>query len=273
MGNEKKRFWKTIPGILAGVATVITTLYGVKVALQGLGVIQPKVEVPYVINMTEDEALREITEKGFTFGGATEKKTRIQEEDGKVVDQEPDPGTSMAKGQPVHIVLAKQVKVTVPLVVGKPLAAATAALETAGLKGRVRKSDKKCGQPPGLVLRQDPRGGNLPEGSSVSLDIVKTRAKKRPNVGGKGPLRILAPGQSYSQAAWALKGTGIMFGLEGDECAEGVVTVSHPLGRGTWNYTLKGGQNKDVSEFYGVGNLTVRFNSNTPSARLKLRIW
>lgn len=171
----------------------------------------------------------------------------------------------------IHIVTGG--KVDVPLVEGKLLKEAQATLQASGLTSTVREI-RHCGRTPDLVLRQEPQSGSVSRGANVQLTVVKKREPvPAPAIGGSGELRTLSPGQRNAANAWAFKGTGIMFGLEGDDCTEGVVTVTHSLGKGTWSYPMKSGQRKDASEFYGAGKLTVLFASDNPAARLKVKIW
>ena len=93
-----------------------------------------------------------------------------------------------------------------------------------------------------------------------------------PTVGGKGPLHTLVPNNEYTQAAWALTGTHVNFGLEACEGTTCEVHVTHPLA-GTNAFTLAAGKTQEASWFYGAGNITVSFSCNESDSRLRVKIW
>ena len=51
MSDKGKSFWQTVPGIMSGIAAIITALTGVVVVVRGLGVGQPSA-IPETVTAT-----------------------------------------------------------------------------------------------------------------------------------------------------------------------------------------------------------------------------
>jgi serine/threonine-protein kinase len=89
---------------------------------------------------------------------------------GTVVDQSPAPAATLAKGSTLTLSVAKATPVAVPDVSGQQQAAATSALQAAGLTAHV--VSVHSSQPQGQVTAQHPAAGaKLAKGASVRLNV------------------------------------------------------------------------------------------------------
>jgi eukaryotic-like serine/threonine-protein kinase len=143
-----------------------------------------------------------------------------------VFDQQPAPGSRLAKGDIVTILVSTgKAKVRVPDVRGKTEADAVADLTRAGLDAnsvQINSSEEA-----GIVTAQAPGPGTvLVEGSEVRINVSK------------GPAPIAVPsvvGQSYEQASSQLQASGFAVrrvDVESDQTA-GVVVDQSPAGNST----------------------------------------
>ena len=90
--------------------------------------------VPQLAGLTEEAARALIEEQGFVVGEVTTRFTNDQDE-GIVLDQDPDAGEPAQPGATVDLVVSSgPFALTVPDVVGLPMAAAIAELEAAGFE-------------------------------------------------------------------------------------------------------------------------------------------
>jgi beta-lactam-binding protein with PASTA domain/predicted Ser/Thr protein kinase len=129
------------------------------------------VAVPNVVGIREDLAVQKVKDAGLE---PTVKKTASTEvEAGFVVDQKPDGGTRIQKGDQVTIIVSTGVpKTTVPGVVGLDYADAVDKLNQANLDARKREVFSR--KPEGQVVGQNPPAGNIvPEGTAVVLRVSK----------------------------------------------------------------------------------------------------
>jgi serine/threonine-protein kinase len=93
----------------------------------------------------------------------------------RIASQRPGPGTKVKPHRGIHVVMSRGQKyVTIPDVVGKPLADAEKLIHEAGLiitQKQVRSSSRV---PSGSVLRQNPKAGeDVETGTEIELHIVK----------------------------------------------------------------------------------------------------
>lgn len=127
------------------------------------------VSIPDVKNQTLDQAKAALTAAGFV-PGAENKVNSPTVAEGMVVSTDPVAGTASAPGATININVSTG-KVTVPDLVGKSLAEASAALTADALRLTVEpRGDKSCatvtGQP---VTSQSEGPGDIPQGSTVRL--------------------------------------------------------------------------------------------------------
>ena len=133
--------------------------------------------VPNVVALEAKAAQLQLEQAGFTV------KQDLQPNDatpkGNVFDQDPKANASAAKGSEVTIkVSSGSATVKVPTVVGKNLDDAIAELQAAGFNVAQPKLQNDEKRPEGIVLGQDPIGGNLKQqGSSVTLTVSTGKTK------------------------------------------------------------------------------------------------
>lgn len=128
-----------------------------------------QVGIPDVKNQTLDQAKATLTAAGFVPGTET-KVSSPNLAEGVVVGTDPASGTPVAPGTTVNLLISSG-KVTVPSVVGKPLAEATATLTSDSLRLQVEQvRDANCPTTSGLTVTDQSIGpGEEPQGSKVEL--------------------------------------------------------------------------------------------------------
>ena len=126
-----------------------------------------KTKVPKVVGMEQEEAQKAIEEAKLKVEIVEENNNKV--EAGYVISQETDPDTEVNAGDTlkIHVSLGVQ-QVTVPNVVGKTQAEATAELEKAGLKVTVTTAEDTSKEN-GKVIKQ-----NVDAGKTVSVGTAVT---------------------------------------------------------------------------------------------------
>ena len=129
------------------------------------------VAVPNVVGIRKELAVQKVKDAGLEPNVKETASTDVKE--GFVVDQKPDGGTRIQKGDQVTIIVSTGVpKTTVPGVVGMDYADAVDQLNQANLDARKREVFSK--KPPGQVVGQNPPAGDIvPEGTVVVLRVSK----------------------------------------------------------------------------------------------------
>ena len=133
--------------------------------------------VPYLVGMTESEAIKAIEDAGFVYGGSTEETST--KEAGTVLSQTPEAGSKAAPGSEVTLVISNgqgKRQVSVPDLRGLSEDEARSKLENNGLYlGSVEYAISKT-YPKGQVMDQQYAAGNkIDEGTSVNV-VVSTGA-------------------------------------------------------------------------------------------------
>lgn len=130
-----------------------------------------KPRVPDVVGMNTPAAVRDLGQRGYAAD--VRSRTVAGTEAGKVLSQEPEAGTKLARGNRVTLVAGRGALVSgVPDVVGLPVDQAFVRLEAAGFKGATRRVASK--RRPDTVLAQDPASGTRAQkGTAVLLTISK----------------------------------------------------------------------------------------------------
>jgi serine/threonine-protein kinase len=131
----------------------------------------PKVEVPDVTEKSEENARKNLEDKGFKVTVvATESSTA---EPGTVLDQDPKGGTKAEPESEVKITVARQATQNVPDVRTKQYDAAVAQLNGVGFKN-VSRSDVDSDKPAGEVIDQTPApDGKKPLDTQIVLKVSK----------------------------------------------------------------------------------------------------
>jgi eukaryotic-like serine/threonine-protein kinase len=129
------------------------------------------VPVPNVVGIRELNAKAKIEDAGLE--PKIERAASAEVDKGIVIDQRPDAGTRIQKGDQVTIIVSTGVpKATVPDVVGMDYADAVDALNEVNLEARKREVFSK--KPPGQVVAQNPPSGEVvDEGTPVVLRVSK----------------------------------------------------------------------------------------------------
>jgi eukaryotic-like serine/threonine-protein kinase len=129
------------------------------------------VGVPLVVGLPERLAVERIENAELTANVEREPSTEVPR--GRVIEQSPQEGTRIAKGDQVTIVVSSGPRqVEVPRVVGKRSEEAIQILDDAGLGFEV--VNVFSPQPVGQVVRQNPKAGaRVDEGSTVTLRVSK----------------------------------------------------------------------------------------------------
>ena len=132
----------------------------------------PKVTVPSVVGESQDSATADIINAGLKVSTTEQDSTK---EAGTVLNQTPSSGTLVDKGTSVVITVARAPRqVTVPGVEGRSQAAASAALNAAGLSPQVTQEDVSSQADDGKVQHQDPSAGTkVNRGSTVTITVGK----------------------------------------------------------------------------------------------------
>ncbi|MCZ7459205.1 Stk1 family PASTA domain-containing Ser/Thr kinase [Streptomyces sp. WMMC940] len=129
----------------------------------------PLVKVPDVTKDSEEDATKELKDKGFEV--ETE-SVESDQEAGTVVEQDPEGGTRVEKGETVTLKIAKQATRTVPDVVGKPFDQANQQLTLLGYT--VVRQDVDSDEAAGQVTAQSPAAGSKEaKGVTITLQVSK----------------------------------------------------------------------------------------------------
>lgn len=133
-----------------------------------------QVDVPDVLGMSENEARREITAAGFIVG-KTEVKEGEDDDKGKVIDQDPSPGTKANTGSMINIVISGGAdEVEVPDITGKDVEDARKIAEDAGFTIQQGRSEASDTVPEGAIILQDPEAGDKAKKGSVIYYRIST---------------------------------------------------------------------------------------------------
>ncbi|OZM72596.1 serine/threonine protein kinase [Amycolatopsis antarctica] len=187
------------------------------------------VGVPNLAGKTTDEAKAELARVGLLLGQVEERDVEDTEQYGKVLaeqGQDPPSGINIKRGSKISIVVGKtKDMVTVNDYSGRPYAEAKAGLEGAGFN--VERTDRDSDQPADTVISQKPNGAQLPEGSTVTLEVSN---------GSKEQIQLpRLEGKTEEEARAALRDAGWQGELsvqpdpDADRDDEGKVTKSNPV--------------------------------------------
>ena len=142
--------------------------------------------VPNVVGLTQSSASSAIVAAGLTLGSVTISNSNSVPA-GSVISQSPAAGTQANAGSPVNLVVSGGLgQVTVPNVAGLTQAAASNALQAAGLVTGTITTSPSNSVPAGSVISQSPLAGiSVSGGSAVNLVIsTGTDQVTVPNVAG-----------------------------------------------------------------------------------------
>jgi beta-lactam-binding protein with PASTA domain/predicted Ser/Thr protein kinase len=130
----------------------------------------PAVDVPSLVNSSEEDAITALERLGLQADTVTEPSLTVPA--GKVIAQNPAPGTGATKGSAVRLTVSSGLpKVPVPNVVGKDATSAADDIINAGLKIRTERESSPTVEE-GDVIRTTPDpGAEVESGSTVVLFV------------------------------------------------------------------------------------------------------
>ncbi|MER6101366.1 Stk1 family PASTA domain-containing Ser/Thr kinase [Streptomyces sp. NPDC001832] len=130
----------------------------------------PKVEVPDVVEKTEETARKELEDKGFTVNVTAVESEKTA---GRVIKQDPEGNTKAEKNSEVTITVAKQATQKVPPVVDRDYDAAVAQLNGLGFTN-ISRTDVDSDKPANQVISQTPPGNSMqPPTTQIVLTVSK----------------------------------------------------------------------------------------------------
>ncbi|MFH9199134.1 Stk1 family PASTA domain-containing Ser/Thr kinase [Streptomyces anulatus] len=165
----------------------------------------PKIEIPNVLEKSEDGAREELEKKGFTVNVTTEESEKTE---GTVIEQDPKGGEKAEEGAEITITVAMQTTDPMPDVRTRQYDAAVAQLNQLGFTN-VSRADVDSEKPAGEVIEQTPAG---PSKQAKDVQIVLKVSK-----GPAQPEQVQIPGdiggKSYQDAKGQLEGLGFVVAL------------------------------------------------------------
>ncbi|WP_405389785.1 Stk1 family PASTA domain-containing Ser/Thr kinase [Streptomyces sp. NBC_01102] len=177
----------------------------------------PKVEVPDVLEKSEDSARKALEEKGFTVSVEAVESNATP---GTVTKQKPGPGEKAEKDSEVTITVAKQATEPMPDVRTRDFSAAVDQLNRLGFTN-VSRADVDSNEAAGIVIEQTPAG---PSKQAKDVQIVLKVSK-----GPAQPEQVTIPGdiigKRYQDAKATLEGLGLVVALAPNSSDKGNAVV------------------------------------------------
>lgn len=165
----------------------------------------PKIEVPDVLEQSEDRARKALEAKGFTVSVKTAESDKTPD---TVIAQDPEGGSEVEKDTEVTITVAKEATQNVPGVVGRSFADAEAQLKGVGF-ANVSRTDVESDQPVDTVIEQTP-AANSKQSKDVQIVLKVSKGPAQPE-------QVTVPGdligKRYQEAKAALEGMGLVVAL------------------------------------------------------------
>ena len=129
------------------------------------------IEVPTVVNLTEEQAVNQLEKRGFR-ANISRYAESDEYEKGKVMSQDPDSSTRAKKGTIVNLEISSGREIKVPELKNMNLGQAEETLKDLGLKIGTTSTDYSNTVDTDLVIRQEPvAGSTVQSGSEVNLVI------------------------------------------------------------------------------------------------------
>ncbi|MGC5533068.1 Stk1 family PASTA domain-containing Ser/Thr kinase [Streptomyces sp. SR-10] len=212
----------------------------------------PKIEIPNVLEKSEDGAREELEKKGFTVNVTAEESEKTE---GTVIEQDPKGGEKAEEGAEITITVAMQTTDPMPDVRTRQYDAAVAQLNQLGFTN-VSRADVDSEKPAGEVIEQTPAG---PSKQAKDVQIVLKVSK-----GPAQPEQVAIPGdignRPYQDVKGQLEGLGFVVALSPgsvDKPNAKVVTSSPapstpaPKGSTVTLVTIEGGGGGNGGGFIG----------------------
>ncbi|MFH9134919.1 Stk1 family PASTA domain-containing Ser/Thr kinase [Streptomyces sp. NPDC017524] len=165
----------------------------------------PKIEVPNVLEKSEDGAREELEKKGFTVNVTTEESEKTE---GTVIEQDPKGGAKAEDGAEITITVATQASLDLPDMRTRTYEAAEQQLRGIGFTN-ISRTDVESEKPAGEVIEQTPTG---PSKQAKDAQIVLKVSK-----GPAQPEQVAIPGdignRPYQDVKAQLEGLGFVVAL------------------------------------------------------------
>jgi serine/threonine-protein kinase len=145
------------------------------------------VTVPRLIDKDPDKAEEELKAVGLVLGTNTTRETPDQNQVGKIIETNPEPGEKVAGGFKVDIVVGKkQTTIEIPDLQGKDLQEAANELAALGLDVNPNVTEEVDGPAPeGSLAETDPPAGTqVDPGSEIDLKASKGNQAEVPDLTG-----------------------------------------------------------------------------------------
>ncbi|WP_433919126.1 Stk1 family PASTA domain-containing Ser/Thr kinase [Streptomyces canus] len=185
--RQKKSNTSTILLVVAGVLVLVGAILIGKWIFSGGGAGNDTVKVPNLVNQSQSDAEKLLTNSDLKVGQITPKPCENTAK-GNVCSQDPASGQTVDKQSAVSIVVSTGApKVAVPSVLGQDVDKATETLEDDKYQFVVKTKQEVSTEKAGIVLNQDPElGEEVEKGSTITLTIAKAEEKSTvPDVTGQ----------------------------------------------------------------------------------------
>ncbi|MFF0257712.1 Stk1 family PASTA domain-containing Ser/Thr kinase [Streptomyces microflavus] len=182
----------------------------------------PKIEVPDVLEKSEDGARKALEDKGFTVNVTAVESEKAE---GTVIKQKPDGGTEADDGSEVTITVAKKEALDLPDMRTRTFAAAEQQLRGIGFTN-ISRTDVDSEQPKDTVVEQTPQPGKHAKDAQIVLKVSKGPAEP------PEPEKTQVPqiqGMKLGEAKAKLQEAGLTVGnIQGSQDDNAVVAVVQP---------------------------------------------
>ncbi|MDX2403312.1 Stk1 family PASTA domain-containing Ser/Thr kinase [Streptomyces microflavus] len=182
----------------------------------------PKIEVPDVLEKSEDGARKALEDKGFTVNVTAVESEKAE---GTVIKQKPDGGTEAEDGSGVTITVAKKEALDLPDMRTRTFAAAEQQLRGIGFTN-ISRTDVDSEQPKDTVVEQTPQPGKHAKDAQIVLKVSKGPAEP------PEPEKTQVPqiqGLTLGEAKAKLQEAGLTVGnIQGSQDDNAVVAVVQP---------------------------------------------
>ncbi|MFD3885069.1 Stk1 family PASTA domain-containing Ser/Thr kinase [Streptomyces microflavus] len=182
----------------------------------------PKIEVPDVLEKSEDGARKALEDKGFTVNVTAVESEKAE---GTVIKQKPDGGTEAEDGSEVTITVAKKEALDLPDMRTRTFAAAEQQLRGIGFTN-ISRTDIDSEQPKDTVVEQTPQPGKHAKDAQIVLKVSKGPAEP------PEPEKTQVPqiqGMKLGEAKAKLQEAGLTVGnIQGSQDDNAVVAVVQP---------------------------------------------
>ncbi|WP_371578829.1 Stk1 family PASTA domain-containing Ser/Thr kinase [Streptomyces sp. NBC_01314] len=173
--QQKKNNTSTILLVLAGVLVLIGAILIGRWMFPGNDASKETFKNPSFVGQSEAEAKRSAINVDLEV--AVTKDECENQKTGNVCSQNPAAGDPVKKGDTIALVISTGApKITVPDVQGIKFDEAEAQLTDKGFK--VEKKTEESERTAGIVIAQDPDGGKIEKGSTVTLTVAKAPDKE-----------------------------------------------------------------------------------------------